>query len=49
MIKDNQKFFNRLHVVIDACVIAVSYSLSWLLKFKSGIMDVEGDILVPSV
>ena len=49
LIKDNQKFFNRLHVVIDACVIAVSYSLSWLLKFKSGIMDVEGDILVPSV
>ena len=49
MIKDNQKFFNRLHVVIDACVIAVSYSLSWLLKFKSGIMDIEGDILAPSV
>ena len=49
LIKDNQKFFNRLHVVIDACVIAVSYSLSWLLKFKSGIMDIEGDILAPSV
>lgn len=37
MIKDNQKHFNRLHVVIDAFVIAVTYALAWLLKFKSGI------------
>ena len=33
MIKDNQKYFNRLQVLIDACVIAVSYWLAWFLKF----------------
>lgn len=32
MIKDNQQHFNRLHVVIDACVVAVSYVLAWWLK-----------------
>lgn len=35
MIKDNQKYFNRMHVVIDAAVIAVSYIIAWLLKFVS--------------
>lgn len=29
MIKDNQRYFNRLHVVIDACVIALSYVIAW--------------------
>lgn len=33
MIKDNQKYFNRMHVVIDAVVIAVSYLVAWALKF----------------
>lgn len=37
MIKDNQKFFNRLHIVLDAVVILLSYSLAWFLKFRSGI------------
>lgn len=32
MIKDNQQHFNRLHVVIDACVVVVSYVLAWWLK-----------------
>ncbi len=35
MIKDNQKYFNRMHVVIDAVVIAVSYVSAWALKFVS--------------
>ena len=34
MIKDNQKHFNRLQVVIDAFVIALSYILAWLIKFE---------------
>ena len=34
MIKDNQKYFNRLHVVLDAVVIAFSYWLSWVIKFS---------------
>ncbi|MFI3213816.1 MAG: undecaprenyl-phosphate glucose phosphotransferase [Eubacteriales bacterium] len=34
MIKDNQKYFNRLHLLLDALVIIVAYSLSWYLKFE---------------
>lgn len=34
MIKDNQKYFNRLQVVLDALVIAFSYWLSWVVKFR---------------
>lgn len=33
MIKDNQKYFNRLHVLIDALIVAGSYSLSFFMKF----------------
>ncbi len=33
MIKDNQRYFNRLHVVIDAVVICISYLLAWVFKF----------------
>ena len=35
MIKDNQKYFNRMHVVIDALVIIVSYVTAWLLRFRT--------------
>lgn len=35
MIKDNQKIFNRLHVLLDAVVTAVSYTLMWYIKFES--------------
>lgn len=45
MIKDNQKHFNRLHVVIDACVIIISYTLAWFLKLKSGLLYNPGDYL----
>lgn len=41
MIKDNQQHFNRLHVLIDAAVVALSYMLAWWLKFRSGILDSE--------
>lgn len=33
MIKDNQRHFNRLHVIIDAVVVIVSYLLAWLVRF----------------
>lgn len=29
MIKDNQRYFNRLHVVLDAVVTALAYALAW--------------------
>lgn len=34
MIKENQKHFNRLQVVIDAFVIAFSYVMAWVIKFQ---------------
>ena len=37
MIKDNQKIFNRLHVILDAAIIAATYLFAWFLKFRSGI------------
>ncbi|MEE1197478.1 MAG: undecaprenyl-phosphate glucose phosphotransferase [Lachnospiraceae bacterium] len=39
MIKDNQKYFNYLHVVLDAITIIISYIVGWWLKFKSGIFE----------
>lgn len=32
MIKDNQQKFNRLHVVLDALVLIISYA-AWRLDF----------------
>ena len=34
MIKDNQQHFNRLHVVVDALVVAAAYLLAWTIQFK---------------
>ena len=36
MIKDNQASLNRLHVVLDALVTAVSYVLAWYIVIGSG-------------
>ncbi|MBQ0041951.1 MAG: undecaprenyl-phosphate glucose phosphotransferase [Lachnospiraceae bacterium] len=39
MIKDNQRHFNRLLILLDACVTAGSYMLAWFFKFQSGVLD----------
>ena len=39
MIKDNQKFLNSMHLVIDAIVVALSYLLAWYLKFATPFSD----------
>lgn len=36
MIKDNQTRFNRLHVLLDALVIAAAYVFSWFVTLRSG-------------
>ncbi|MDO4632292.1 MAG: undecaprenyl-phosphate glucose phosphotransferase [Eubacteriales bacterium] len=46
MIKDNQRYFNRLQVLIDALIIMVSYMLAWFLQIKLrsrnvGVLPVE--------
>ncbi len=33
MIKDNQLFFNRMHIVLDGVVVVASYLLAWAVKF----------------
>lgn len=45
MIKDNQRHFNRLHVLMDALVVALSYAFAWWLKFASGILEHEIGVL----
>ena len=47
MIKDNQTRLNRLHVLLDALVIAVAYVFSWFMTLKSGLFgaDLEAGIL----
>ena len=35
MIKDNQKLFNRFHILLDAFIIIISYYLSYWLRFQS--------------
>ena len=37
MIKDNQKTLNKLHVVIDGCLLALAYIYSYYLRFESPI------------
>ncbi len=39
MIKDNQKYFNRLQVLLDAIVVAGSYLIGWWLKFEGPLAD----------
>ena len=41
VIKDNQKYFNRLLVVLDGIVVAVSYILAWYIRLGSGIWHVN--------
>lgn len=35
MIKDNQKYFNRLQVVLDGAVIFLSYLIAWYIMMRS--------------
>lgn len=47
MIKSNQKYFNRLHVILDAFIIAVSYGLAWMIKFyDDGVTMMNGMYIV---
>ncbi len=39
MIKDNQRLFNKLHVVLDAIVIAASYALAIVIRFMTPLGD----------
>ncbi|MBO7709587.1 MAG: undecaprenyl-phosphate glucose phosphotransferase [Lachnospiraceae bacterium] len=46
MIKDNQKHFNRLHVLLDALVILFSYVLAWAIQFRLIVPEERGRLPV---
>ena len=35
MIRDNQRYLNMLHIVLDGVLVAVSYMLAWYIRFES--------------
>lgn len=39
MIKDNQKFFNITHIIIDAVIIVASFALAFWLRCRSPLID----------
>jgi Undecaprenyl-phosphate glucose phosphotransferase len=41
MIKDNQKMFNRLHILLDACIIVAAYLLTYFLRFDTPLADLR--------
>lgn len=41
MIRDNQKYFNRLLVLLDAIVVLSAYWLSWFLWLSGAVKEVE--------
>lgn len=41
MIKDNQKYFNRLHLLVDGLVAGLAYIIAWFVKFQSGIIQMD--------
>lgn len=45
MIKDNQRYFNRLHVVFDALVTAMSYVTAWFIKFQGPFSETSVRVL----
>lgn len=45
MIKDNQKYFNRIQILLDAVIIIISYVLAWFLKFKGPFMTDNPNVL----
>jgi len=47
LIKDNQKYFNRLQVVLDAIVIIVSYLVAWYVMMGS--IEEEVGVLPPEI
>ena len=47
MIKDNQKVFNNLNVIMDAVITAVSYILAYFIKFYLFTADNSGVGILP--
>ena len=44
MIKDNQKYLNRVQIILDAVIITASYLLAWFVKFESSIANKDPNV-----
>ena len=40
MIKDNQKKLNRIHIILDAVILILSFALAYFIRFKSPIIQI---------
>ena len=49
MIKDNQRFLNNLHVLLDVLIICASYAIAWLLTIVAPIFPAGHGVLPPQV
>ena len=49
MIKDNQRFLNNPHVLLDVLIICASYALAWLLTIVAPIFPAGHGVLPPQV
>lgn len=49
MIKDNQRFLNELHVLLDILIICAAYVFAWLLTIVRPIFPVGHGVLPPQV
>lgn len=45
MIKNNQRTFNKIQVILDAGILAFSYVFAWYLRFRSGIFVQDAGVL----
>lgn len=48
LIKDNQKYFDRIQVLLDAIAIVLTYILAWYIKFESSLELVDEGVGVLS-
>jgi len=48
MIKENQQVFNRIHILLDAVIVAGSYVLAWYLKFHVPFLIDDGAGVLPT-
>ena len=49
MIKDNQKKLNHIHVLLDAAVIILSYTLAWFIIVSGKVVPLTVKVLKPQV
>ena len=40
MIKDNQKMLNKVHILMDAVIVVITYLFSYYLRFKSPLINI---------